>query len=267
MTVAWQRQPSPAAAAIDNVRVLPIAEAIPLQELHAHHRSRAYWELRAEQVMDRVFEPLDANHTATTKLLPLPPPVQPPAEQPQPQSQEPHLPQRRGASTTLLIGLTTLSIAFGLGAMLLWRHWLQAQQDLNQERQLQVLEKLRQIEPSVSAPATTTPPVADASWFDNLPPAPEPIAVPVPAERPAAQAPPPALAAKAQPQPELPELLGIVQVPGRGGTAIFGTATGSVTAGIGEPIGSSGWQLQSLNAEQVLIHRDGQVRSLSISGR
>jgi hypothetical protein len=260
----WEHQPSPVISTNDNVRVLPIAEAIPLQELHAHHRSRAYWELRAEQVMDRVFEPLDANHTETTKLLPLPqpPPAQPLADQPQPQS-----PQRQGTTTILLIGLTALSIAFGLGAMLLWRHWLQAQQDLNQERQLQVLEKLRQIEPSISAPATATPPVADANWFDNLPPAPEPITVPVPVERPAAQAPPPALAAKVQPQPELPELLGIVQVPGKGGTAIFGTPTGSVTAGIGEPIGSSGWELQSLDMEQTLIRRDGLVRSLSISGR
>jgi ABC-type branched-subunit amino acid transport system ATPase component len=65
----------------------------------------------------------------------------------------------------------------------------------------------------------------------------------------------------------MPELLGVVQVPGRGGTAIFNTTTGSVTAAIGENIGSSGWHLQSVANDQAQIIRQGIVRVLSLSSR
>ena len=59
----------------------------------------------------------------------------------------------------------------------------------------------------------------------------------------------------------------MVQVPGRGGTAIFNTATGSITAAVGETIGSSGWQLQSVANDQVQVSHQGLVRSLNLSGR
>jgi hypothetical protein len=56
-----------------------------------------------------------------------------------------------------------------------------------------------------------------------------------------------------------------VQVPGRGGTAILNTTTGSITAAVGETIGSSGWQLQSVGTDQVQVSHQGLVRSLSLS--
>jgi hypothetical protein len=128
-----------------------------------------------------------------------------------------------------------------------------------------VLERLRQLGPlSAPNPTLTAPPPQPApqlppanpepGWFEPV----APIRVPVPTAQPAAQAPAPL---------PLPELLGVVQVPGRGGTAIFNTATGSITAAVGETIGSSGWQLQSVASDQVQVSHQGLVRSLSLSGR
>ena len=67
--------------------------------------------------------------------------------------------------------------------------------------------------------------------------------------------------------PPLPELLGVVQVPGRGSTAIFNTSNGSVTAAIGDAIGNSGWRLQSASNDQAQISRQGVIHQLSLSSR
>jgi hypothetical protein len=174
-------------------------------------------------------------------------------------------PPRLSTPVALVIGLTLVSAVAGLFSMLLWRSWMEARQDLHQERQLLVLERLRQLGPlSAPNPTLTAPPPQPApqlppanpepGWFEPV----APIRVPVPTARPAAQAPAPL---------PLPELLGVVQVPGRGGTAIFNTTTGSITAAVGETIGSSGWQLQSVGTDQVQVSHQGLVRSLSLSGR
>jgi len=206
--------------------------------------------------MDRVFETLEpsgsrAESPRTEPLSALP-------------SASPK-PPRLSTPVALVIGLTLVSAVAGLFSMLLWRSWMEARQDLHQERQLLVLERLRQLGPlSAPNPTLTAPPPQPApqlppanpepGWFEPV----APIRVPVPTARPAAQAPAPL---------PLPELLGVVQVPGRGGTAIFNTATGSITAAVGETIGSSGWQLQSVASDQVQVSHQGLVRSLSLSGR
>jgi hypothetical protein len=206
--------------------------------------------------MDRVFETLEpsgsrAESPRTEPLSALP-------------SASPK-PPRLSTPVALVIGLTLVSAVAGLFSMLLWRSWMEARQDLHQERQLLVLERLRQLGPlSAPNPTLTAPPPQPApqlppanpepGWFEPV----APIRVPVPTAQPAAQAPAPL---------PLPELLGVVQVPGRGGTAIFNTATGSITAAVGETIGSSGWQLQSVASDQVQVSHQGLVRSLSLSGR
>jgi hypothetical protein len=206
--------------------------------------------------MDRVFETLEpsgsrAESPRTEPLSALP-------------SASPK-PPRLSTPVALVIGLTLVSAVAGLFSILLWRSWMEARQDLHQERQLLVLERLRQLGPlSAPNPTLTAPPPQPApqlppanpepGWFEPV----APIRVPVPTAQPAAQAPAPL---------PLPELLGVVQVPGRGGTAIFNTATGSITAAVGETIGSSGWQLQSVASDQVQVSHQGLVRSLSLSGR
>ena len=196
--------------------------------------------------MDRVFETLEPNSGRSQS-----PRAEPLSALP---SASPR-PPRLSTPVALVIGLTLLSAVAGLFSMLLWRSWVQARQDLHQERQLLVLERLRQLGPlSAPNPTLTAPPPPPPGWFEPV----APIRVPVPTARPAAQAPAPL---------PLPELLGVVQVPGRGGTAIFNTATGSITAAVGETIGSSGWQLQSVANDQVQVSHQGLVRSLNLSGR
>lgn len=207
--------------------------------------------------MDRVFETLEPNSGRSQS-----PRAEPLSALP---SASPR-PPRLSTPVALVIGLTLLSAVAGLFSMLLWRSWMQARQDLHQERQLLVLERLRQLGPlSAPNPTLTAPPPPpplqpqapanpEPGWFEPV----APIRVPVPTARPAAQAPAPL---------PLPELLGVVQVPGRGSTAIFNTATGSITAAVGETIGSSGWQLQSVANDQVQVSHQGLVRSLNLSGR
>ena len=231
--------------------------------------------------MDRVFETLEPSGSRTESLRAEPISALPSASP---------RPPRLSTPVALVIGLTLVSAVAGLFSMLLWRSWMQARQDLHQERQLLVLERLRQLGPlsppnptlaaaplqlQLPAPAPLQPapqlpqpaspqqpqqlqqqPPAnpEPGWFEPV----APIRVPVPAARPAAQAPAPL---------PLPELLGVVQVPGRGGTAIFNTTTGSITAAVGEMIGSSGWQLQSVGSDQVQVSHQGLLRSLSLSGR
>ena len=206
--------------------------------------------------MDRVFETLEPSGSRAES-----PRAEPLSALPSASPKPPRL----STPVALVIGLTLVSAVAGLFSMLLWRSWMEARQDLHQERQLLVLERLRQLGPlSAPNPTLTAPPPQPApqlppanpepGWFEPV----APIRVPVPTARPAAQAPAPL---------PLPELLGVVQVPGRGGTAIFNTATGSITAAVGETIGSSGWQLQSVGTDQVQVSHQGLVRSLSLSGR
>ena len=219
--------------------------------------------------MDRVFEPLEGS-AARSKTLTA-------TALGEKQKQNPSL--TRWKLTTpiaLMVGFSLAAAVAGMFSILLWRSWIQARQDLNQERQLLVLERLRQLGP-ISPPNPSLiqlpPPepqlsAAESSWFE----APAPIRVPIPANTPAAQAPPPTPNQVSSPitnpaSMPMPELLGVVQVPGRGGTAIFNTTTGSVTAAIGENIGSSGWQLQSVANDQAQIIRQGIVRVLSLSSR
>ena len=61
----------------------------------------------------------------------------------------------------------------------------------------------------------------------------------------------------------VPELLGVVKVPGRSGSAIF-TRRHSLSTGVGEPIGSSGWILEHVQADQVVIRNGSDTLQLSL---
>ena len=62
-----------------------------------------------------------------------------------------------------------------------------------------------------------------------------------------------------------PELLGVVQIPGKPGSAIFQVGSSSSNALVGEMIGSSGWRLVSTSGDSALIERGGVSRRVSIS--
>ena len=63
-----------------------------------------------------------------------------------------------------------------------------------------------------------------------------------------------------------PLLLGVVQVPGQSGSAIFKNGGSSISAAVGERIGSSGWRLQSASGDSAVIERHGISRRVTIGG-
>jgi len=134
-----------------------------------------------------------------------------------------------------------------------------------------------------SAPSSVPPPPPDEPWIQQLaqlPGAllpgtrqPEVLRVPVsgPLNRPA----PPASgsASSASPagrpapaaQANAPELVGVVQVAGLPGSAIFQLGSSSTNALVGELIGSSGWRLVATAADSAVIERGGVQRRIAIS--
>ena len=200
--------------------------------------------------MDRVFEPVAPVVTKVAEAQA--------AEAP---ATRPRLSARPRTLVALLLAMSLVSCTAAGVALLLWRQWLSARHDLRQERQLQLLERLGPL-PSQAPPKAEPPAVA------ALPVA-APIRVAIPAELPPlAPLPAAATAAATAAEPQdLPELLGVVQVPGQTGSAIFNTKGGSVSSGVGEPIGATGWRLDTLGSDQVDISRNGLRRQLSLGGR
>ena len=64
----------------------------------------------------------------------------------------------------------------------------------------------------------------------------------------------------------IPQLTGVVKGPGGSSSAIFQLGQGSVSAGIGEGIGSSGWVLSAVTDSGAVISRNGQRQTLSVGG-
>ena len=200
--------------------------------------------------MDRVFEPVAPVVTKVAEAQA--------AEAP---ATRPRLSARPRTLVALLLAVSLVSCTAAGVALLLWRQWLSARHDLRQERQLQLLERLGPL-------PSQAPPKAEPPAVPPLPVA-APIRVAIPAELPPlAPLPAAATAAATAAEPQdLPELLGVVQVPGQTGSAIFNTKGGSVSSGVGEPIGATGWRLDTLGSDQVDISRNGLRRQLSLGGR
>ena len=133
---------------------------------------------------------------------------------------------------------------------------------LERERNVALVERLRATEkpiPSAPAPATV----------DRLKPLTLPIqSLPMP---------PVALAPTEITQPDVappvdrvgsgqPVLTGVVQSPGGRSSAIFQIDNGSVSAGIGESLGGSGWILESVGDTSAVIRKNGQLRTVSVGG-
>ena len=242
--------------------------------------SRAYWELRAEQVMDRVFAPASE---------PIPPArrAEPPidlVEVQAPSGPRPWLIAGQVVPARLGLGLAAALACLGLGTgVSLWHGWSEAHQDLRQERNLRLLEGIRSL---AATPAATDPSAAaGTAAVEGLPPPPPsepwieelsqlngpasgltPLQVPLSGTL-RAPAPPAGAAASAVSSGDgVPELLGVVQIPGRAGSAIFQVGGSSSNALVGEAIGGSGWRLLSTSSDGAVIERGGVSRRVSISG-
>lgn len=339
--------------------------------------SRTYWELRAEQVMDRVFQgalaapapaaerppavrtpsatvsgaagaatgvaaavaragepaievevrderPFGSRFFGGARLFPIDWPA--PTWAQDVRRWKPQLPSL-SLDVQLLAAVLGLLALFTAGSsVLLWRGWNQARLDLRQERNLQLLERLRSIgfgNAVASAPAaplldpagqaktltlgatgvsTLPPPPPEETWMQQLEPlqggvsaggggggggsaaAPRSsnvLRVPFSRNLTNPGPPPPVSAASAGGSFSRsdgdgssggggggagPELVGVVQVPGRSGSAIFQMGNSSTSVGVGEMIGSSGWRLRSASGDSAVIEKGSTQRMVSISG-
>ena len=227
--------------------------------------STAYWNLRAEQVMDQVFHAAEPSLKAVDiQVEPAPGPANNPVAAPLPPTRLSIQPWQQ----LTLIGVT-------LGALLcsawLARSWQLSEQALYRERNLALTEKLKaRAIPSPSAPPKATEPEAEPETVAKLPSL-EPLTLPVsaaiaPITAPSGASPSSSEAGPAAPAPmSKPALVGVVHAE-VGGSAIFQLDNQSLSATPGESIGNSGWSLLSLSSTGAVIERNGERQSLSIGG-
>ena len=214
--------------------------------------SRAYWNLRAEQVMDKVFDQEALNTARPNHFVLVDVDVQePPAPTPPPAQPNP-TPSTTSPTPWLLLIVSGLAVAGAVNSGWLISSLLQSRSQLDQERNLLMLERLQAEASSPAEPepewmASLEPPAPPSSLGLALSPAaPEPL--PIPTLTP------------------MPQLTGVVQGPGGNSSAIFQLGTTSLSAGIGESIGSSGWRLDSISSGGAVISQHGQQRTLSVGG-
>ncbi len=261
--------------------------------------SRAFWDLKADQVLNRVFEAESAMESAIeVEVLERPPKAaatNPAAGSPQrrPQPWPVWMGQQPGL---VLAGIGVTGLIAAGSCLLMLGLWSQNQQALRQERNLLLLERLRNLGPAASpspssAAAESAAAPAESATADGLPPPPPsepwmqelaslpssgapaaaPLRVPI-SER--ITSPPPAASGGSSRSAggggwaggATPQLVGVVQVPGRSGSAIFQVGGSSTSAGVGESIAGSGWRLVSASGDSAVIERGGDQRRLSISG-
>ena len=234
--------------------------------------SRAYWNLRAEQVMDRVFK--DGEQTLET--------VQVRVDTPAPEMRAPEMPANQPTGLSWpQVCLVALGVIGVLGSGALALHWNLTQQTLERERNLALIERLRGNRPGGTATAAgTQPPVTTpaAGPSGTVPPddppeiamAPittttelDPITVPLPTTP--VQILPADTPISAAPAPQ-PMLVGVVHSDNGGGSAIFQLGDLSLSAFPGDLIGNSGWTLRSVGDQGAVIERDGASQTLSVGG-
>jgi len=302
--------------------------------------SRAYWELKAEQVLNRVFEPekpieVEVCDTPTSpgfsnvttseqpqripiELQDLSPDQEPANERPLPTAPGRHQKGRSRSRPTiarirpiqhwvdqlgrrpgLLLATASGSVLVVSGAALIvFGLWTQSQQAIRQERNMLLIERLRTMGPGTAAatpdadqsaatPAEAgrdselLPPPPGEPWMEELAtlpassaPAADVLRVPVnnriTGPAPAASGSSSGGNASASgggggANSGAPQLVGVVQVPGQSGSAIFQIGGSSTSAAVGESIGSSGWRLRSASGDSAVIEKGGEQRRVSIS--
>ena len=291
--------------------------------------SRAYWELKAEQVLNRVFEPekpievevcdtpaaFSNAGSIPVELHDLPPaPAKQPTSKPNPASAKRHPPRagsalqrladQVGRQPSLLLAGASVTVMAGMALAVLGL-WNQSQQAIRQERNMLLIERLRTMGPGTT-PAQANEPAQAASAVGaggdgELPPPPpgepwmEELATLPASSAPAADvlkvpinsrltSPAPAATGSASTPGgsassgagnsgggnnggggNAPQLVGVVQVPGQSGSAIFQLGGSSTSAAVGESIGSSGWRLRSASGDTAVIEKGGEQRRISIS--
>ena len=204
--------------------------------------SRAYWNLRAEQVMDNVFD----RETVTAPTQPNVVPVDVDVHEPTTQPTEPT--KRRSPSTWLLPLISGIAVTGVICSAWLVSSLQRSRLELERKQNTALIKQLReQVAAQESRAEETATPEEAALAIQSL----EPLTVPI--QQPLTVEP-------------TPQLTGVVKGPGGSSSAIFQLGQGSVSAGIGEAIGSSGWMLTDVTDSGAVISRNGQRQTLSVGG-
>lgn len=132
----------------------------PRRPLRGIPTSRAYWELKAEQMMNRIFDP-DSVVDLPVEAAPPPPqrrlPVADGTSATARPATTPAPAPRREIPVLLLASLGGLCLMSAVGTAFTLTSWNQAQQTLRQERNLLLVERLRSLGPAVPAPTPAPP--------------------------------------------------------------------------------------------------------------
>ena len=139
-----------------------------MSTLRSTNTSRAYWELKAEQVMDRVFHPDSdlAPELQETIEVDVREATPTPASSPSKTSLAERLRSRQWVVAAVL--LCSLGASVGL-----WQGWSTTQRQLRLERNARLLSDLRNLSPSDEpAPSASLPPPVEEAWIAQLPPLP-----------------------------------------------------------------------------------------------
>ena len=287
----------------------PLDKAQQVSPVRGIPTSRAYWELKAEQVLNRVFEPekpieVEVCDTpaafSNAGSIPVELHDLPPAPAKQPTSKPKQASAKRRQPSLLLAGASvTVMVVAGMALAVLGL-WNQSQQAIRQERNMLLIERLRTMGPGTT-PAQANEPAQAASavgaggdgelpppppgepWMEELAtlpassaPATDVLKVPInsrltspaPAATGSASTPGGSASSGAGNSGgggNAPQLVGVVQVPGQSGSAIFQLGGSSTSAAVGESIGSSGWRLRSASGDTAVIEKGGEQRRISIS--
>ena len=186
--------------------------------------SRAFWNLRAEQVMDNVFDRETVTALAQPHLVPVDVDVHEPTTKPTEPSES------RSPSIWLQPLISGIAVT-----EVICSAWLvsSAEKTATREEASVALQSLEPLTVPIQQPLTVEP----LSSHQAL-----------------------------APMGPIPQLTGVVKGPGGSSSAIFQLGQGSVSAGIGEAIGSSGWVLTDVTDRGALISRTGQRQTLSVGG-
>ena len=246
--------------------------------------------------MDKVFEQ-DAFDAGDRHLMAVDVAVEEPMPVPDAKSNPTEGPKPQESNLWLLPMLTGIAVASVVSCGWLIGNWQISQSQLEQERNLLLVERLRQNITSSKEPVAT-PAQPEQAQLSDRPPltAQPPSSQQLPSQQPSSQPPssqqpdtislaPLTLPIRQAPlttqQPDPgslatapdaglfdvePQLTGVVQGPGGSSSAIFQVGQGSLSAGIGERIGNSGWTLEAISDTGAVIHRNGVRRNLSVGG-
>ena len=145
--------------------------------------------------------------------------------------------------------LTSMAVAGFLSSGWLLFDLQRSARTLEREHNLALVERLRATEQA-------SPPSPEPATVDRL----EPLTLPI------QSLPIPPIGLTPSESKPISTLTGVMQSPGGRSSAIFQINNASVSAEIGESLGSSGWTLASVGTSSAVIRNNRQEHTLSVGG-